>query len=195
MRVKQIQQNPTPTRRTQARQHHNGGRLRGVRHASPRHSRTHPRARTPRSRTHTAPRTTSPVDPTLPRRRPPEPPSVRDAQRNAFVAPNVIRSLPRHPECHAHFLVARVATKVPRSFSSTPPPLTAAFTTPSNPSLPTSRSHRTPPPTIVGAPRWPKANAWVAGRPQREARGRPPRLAAPRAGHPSKFPNSAKDSV
>jgi hypothetical protein len=31
-------------------------------------------------------------------------------------------------------------------------------------------------PSVVGAPRWPKASAWEAGRPQRGARGRPPCL-------------------
>jgi len=41
----------------------------------------------------------------------------------------------------------------------------------------------TVPPDVVGAPRWPSASAWVAGRPQRKARGRPPHLDWPRAGH------------
>jgi len=38
--------------------------------------------------------------------------------------------------------------------------------------------------TAVGAPRWPQASAWEAGRPQRGARGRPPRLDVSRTGQP-----------
>ena len=38
--------------------------------------------------------------------------------------------------------------------------------------------------STLGAPRWPEASAWEAGRPQRAARGRPPCLVASRAGHP-----------
>ena len=43
---------------------------------------------------------------------------------------------------------------------------------------------RTAPATAVGAPRWPQASAWEAGRPQRGARGRLPLLDVSRTGHP-----------
>jgi len=52
------------------------------------------------------------------------------------------------------------------------------------PTSPASRSNRAV--RVVGAPRWPEASAWEAGRPQREARGRPPIRDGTRAGHPDR---------
>ena len=81
---------------------------------------------------------------------------------------------PEPPRCTRRSHVVPRLTSSPCSSLSRKPP------------LPMSRAltHSNHAATAVGAPRWPQASAWVAGRPQRGARGRPPFLDVPGTGHP-----------
>jgi hypothetical protein len=131
-----------------------------VEFAAPHNTRTSActRARTPRNRTHTQPDHTSPVAQTSLSCGP------RTTCRHTPARTSPRRTAPSVSLCsslsHASARERRNSQRRARSRTRT-------------------MSHAT-----VGAPRWPKASAWAAGRPQRGARGRPPRLDASRAGHP-----------
>ena len=66
----------------------------------------------------------------------------------------------------------RLHFDVPMSYRARLVPF-AALSRASKAALQRRERSRTTPSAAVGAPRWPKASAWEAGRPQRGARGRP----------------------
>jgi hypothetical protein len=102
-----------------------------------------------------------------------EPPPSRAASRRFLVA----LSTARHPLLL--FAVREARRRVRSSFSVLRSPSSVL------------RSRVREATAALGAPRWPKASAWEAGRAERGARARPPHFAAARAGQPKSQENLA----